>query len=94
MLPTFLAGIILGSAVTRLLFCRKASEQSNELPDKMQITLDVDIAKIATIFDAISKTDVTAFYVDFPGLYPETFCRIYFLDSKKRMEQELSDLHQ
>jgi hypothetical protein len=79
-LITFLAGAIVGSLATY--WWRR-----NKLPDQMHIKLDIDTNKMADIFATVAQAELTAYYLDFPGLRPGSFCRIYFTDTKKRLEQ-------
>lgn len=81
---TFLAGITLG-------FLFAWGRYSDKLPDKMHITVDVDTERLANIFTALVESDLTVFYLDFPGLKPNSSCRIYFTDTKKRLEKSIKN---
>lgn len=90
MIITFLAGAIFGSSACLLAWRIKSKIDEDKLPDNIHIILDADFARLATIFDAVEQTGSTSFWLDFPGTTPDTSCRIYFNNTKKRLEQELN----
>lgn len=89
MIITFLAGAIFGSSACLLAWRIKA--KNPKLPDNIHIILDADFARLATIFDAVEQTDSTSFWLDFPGARPNSSCRIYFNNTKKRLEQTINN---
>ena len=85
----FLAGIIVGGGICLLAWRIKAKNKTQKLPDNIHIILDADFARLADVFAAVEQTGTTSFWLDFPGATPEKSCRIYFNNTKKRLEQTI-----
>jgi hypothetical protein len=86
---TFLAGAISGFLICLLVWRIRTKNKTQKLPDNIHIILDADFARLATVFAAVEQTGTTSFWLDFPGTTPEKSCRIYFNNTKKRLEQTI-----
>ena len=85
----FLAGVIFGGGICLLAWRIITKNKTQKLPDNIHIILDADFARLATIFDSVEQTGTTSFWLDFPGATPDRSCRIYFNNTKKRLEQTI-----